>query len=189
VPQPFAPYAKGAWHDVRLYLSGPELSLQRFCSRPTRESSPSDAIPAPTHPLLRLPYVNYCVIISRVLIAPRRGNDMAHHGVPSIAHTPTLVRPHPQNPHNRRLISNRNTPSFKIPANPMKINSKPKSNRNTNTIPPVPAHHGSHFTNRVPSVSVLAVRWTSTESCHRTRTVSRDTTHQSAITLPSDPPP
>jgi DNA-binding winged helix-turn-helix (wHTH) protein len=80
---------------------------------------------------------------------------MAHRGVPSIAHTPTLVRPHPQNPHNRRLISNRNTTSFKIPANPMKINPEPKSNRNTNTIPSVPAHHGSHFTNRVPSVSVF----------------------------------
>ncbi len=36
----------------------------------------------------------------------------------------------------QRQISNRNTTSFKNPANLMKTNPKPKSNRNKNTIPP-----------------------------------------------------
>ena len=47
----------------------------------------------------------------------------------------------------QRLISNRNTTSFKIPAKPMKINPKLKSNRNKNTISPFPTHRESQSTN------------------------------------------
>ena len=51
------------------------------------------------------------------------------------------------------LISNRNTTSFKIPANAMKINPKPKSNRNKKTIPPFLAHRESPSTNHYSPIT------------------------------------
>ena len=53
----------------------------------------------------------------------------------------------------QRQISNRNTTPFKNPANLIKTNPKPKSNRNKNTIPPYLMHRESRFTNRVFCVS------------------------------------
>jgi hypothetical protein len=88
---------------------------------------------------------NYYVIISRALIAPSGGNDMADHGPASIAPTPQLACRHPRNLHNQQFISNRNNVSFKIPANPVKLKPKPKSNRNKDTAPP---HRESPFTDR-----------------------------------------
>ena len=107
---------------------------------------------------------------------------MADHGPASIAPAPQLACRHPRNPRNHRFISNRNTTSFKIPANPMKINPKPNSNRNKNTTSP---RRESPFTNlprRQAGHHSQITNHDSQTAGSASRSASRDANQDSRIT-------
>jgi hypothetical protein len=107
---------------------------------------------------------------------------MADHGSAGIALMPQFACRHPRNPRNRRFIFNRNKTSFKIPANPMKTNAEPMSNRNKDcalprreplftNLPRRQAGHQSRTTDHYSRTPLFAPR-----------SDSRDTRRHSRIT-------
>lgn len=75
-------------------------------------------VPTSRPAVFRLPGINYYVIISRALIAPGGGNDMADHRSANTTRTPHLACRHPHICTGQPLIPNRNTPPFKFPPTP-----------------------------------------------------------------------